>query len=115
MLADPSLRVFLKVAARLQLSVSWGGQRGKGRKEGPQLHWKLGITFQTAHWRTMRKVDVVLNSTALLDGDVIHPSIYGHRGPALVWTPKWGEEERLKSSLFCFPSGEGGTTRQQVT
>lgn len=106
-LADPSLRVFLKVAARLQLSVSWGGQRGKGRKEGPQPHWKLGITFQTAHWRTMRKVDAVLNSTALLDGDVIHPSIYGHRCPALVWTPKWGR--RKGSNLlhcFAFPLGK---------
>lgn len=44
--------------------------------------------------------------------------------PIHIWTQrpcpcldtKVGEEERLKSSsLFCFPSGEGGTTRQQVT
>lgn len=95
-------------AARLLLSVSWGGgHRGKGRKEGPQLHWELGITFQTAHRRTMKKVDVVLSSIALLDGDVIHPSIYGHRGPALVWTPKWGR--RKGSNLlhcFAFPLGK---------
>lgn len=58
----------------------------------------------------MKKVNVVLNSTAPLAGDVIHPSIYGQRDPALVWTLR-RRRGRLSASsssfsLFCSPSGE---------
>lgn len=118
--------MFLKLSRSQTAAAATESLTGSER-EGRRCPTPRGISHHIPDMSSVdnEKGEYVLNSTAPLAGDVIHPSIYGQRDPALVWTlrRRRGSNQyrgKAPSKLFLFlpvlfSLWRGGTTGQQVT